>query len=113
MRKIEQEMIVAVEDNSNWSRSNTCVLSEDREYPGFILLYGNKIMEFEIDPLTGKYTIMFNFCGWQTNTTKSRINAILSHFGLGYVFQKNYNLYYVNSSGKELQISNSEWIVAE
>ena len=41
-----------------------------------------------------KNAVYFNFCGYRTNTTKSRINAYLSAFSSGYVCQKNYTLYY-------------------
>ena len=49
-------------------------------------------------------TVLFSFCGWQTNTTKSRINAFLSAFAVGYVKQKNYNLIFV-CNGTETAIN--------
>jgi hypothetical protein len=115
MRKIEQDMIAAILGNFDWDKSNTYIFSEDiiAMRTGTVQLHGNIIARYKTHPLTEKRTITFNFCGWQTVTTKSRINAILEYFNLGCVFQKNYRLYYVNSSGKELQISNNEWIVAE
>lgn len=40
-------------------------------------------------------TILFSFCNWNTSTTKSRINALLSSFYDAKVIQKNYNLFVV------------------
>jgi hypothetical protein len=41
--------------------------------------------------------------GWQTNTTKSRLNAILSEFGMSgeCVYQKNFN-WFVNYNGSPI-----------
>lgn len=44
--------------------------------------------------IVNKNAVYFNFNGYMTNTTKSRINAYLSAFSSGYVCQKNYALYY-------------------
>lgn len=45
-------------------------------------------------------TVMFSLCGWNSNTTKSRLNALLSyHFGAG-ITQKNYNLFFVINGKK-------------
>lgn len=45
-------------------------------------------------------TVMFSLCGWNSNTTKSRLNALLGyHFGAG-ITQKNYNLSFVINGKK-------------
>lgn len=44
--------------------------------------------------IVNKNAVYFNFNGYMTNTTKSRINAYLSAFSSGYVCQKNFTLYY-------------------
>jgi len=39
--------------------------------------------------------------GWKTNTTKSRLNAILSAHGSGeYVYQKNFNWFVSTKDGE-------------
>ena len=49
-------------------------------------------------------TVMFSLCGWNSTTTKSRLNALLGyHFGAG-ITQKNYNLYFV-VNGKKTEIN--------
>ena len=85
MRKIEKLMNAAVKANSNWSLSNTAVVTEDGV--STVRLHGNKIAEIGDD-----FVRVFDG-GWQSNTTKSRLNAILDEHGIAGegVFQKNYN----------------------
>lgn len=65
MRKIEKEMMLAVSYSDNFSRDNT------RVEHGHVYLHNNKIAIVEKD-----YVQVFS-CGWYTNTTKNRLNAIL------------------------------------
>lgn len=50
--------------------------------------------------------IKFSFCGFQTQTTKSRINAFLSAFSFSSssssakIYQKNGQLFFISSAGK-------------
>ena len=45
--------------------------------------------------------IKFSFQGWQTNTTKSRINALLSLFSCpSGIYQKNHRLIFSSSAGE-------------
>jgi len=88
MRKIESEMIAAVKGNINWSKDNTSVIFEDGISK--VYLHGSKIAEVGDDFLK-----LFD-AGYQTTTTKSRLNAILSEFGYTcgtkqeYIFQKQF-----------------------
>lgn len=43
----------------------------------------------------------FSFCGYSSNTTKSRLNAIFSAFGFGGFYQNNYVIYWVNGNNKK------------
>ena len=85
MRKIEKEMQNALRNKVNWSKSNTSV-SVDNEGNQFVTLHGNLIAQ-----ISNFGDIKLSSCGWQTVTTKSRLNAILDTFlhGLG-VYQKNF-----------------------
>ena len=47
----------------------------------------------EID---GSFTVKFSFCGYSTQTTKNRLSTLINHFSGGYIFQKNYKMYYRN-----------------
>ena len=88
MRKIESEMIAAVKGNINWSKDNTSVTIEDGISK--VYLHGNLIAEID------DVSLKLYDGGWQTTTTKSRLNALLSEFGYTcgtkreYVFQKQY-----------------------
>ena len=73
MRKIEALMNVAIKNNTNWSKANTAVTNEDGV--STVYLHGNKIAEVGDD-----FVRVFDG-GWQSNTTKSRLNAILSEHG--------------------------------
>ena len=85
MRKIETEMQNALRNRVNWSKANTSV-SVDNEGNQFVTLHGNCIAS-----ISNFGDIKLSSCGWQTVTTKSRLNAILDTFlsGIG-VYQKNF-----------------------
>ena len=88
MRKIETQMIAAVHGNKNWSSGNTQVVTNDGV--STVYLHGNKIAMIDDNSMT-----IFDG-GWQSATTKSRLNALCSEFciaGEG-VFQKDF-LWYV------------------
>lgn len=75
MRKIEQQMNNAISNNQNWQSGNTSVHFNEEENLSIVRLHGNKIAE------VGDAFIRLFDGGWQTNTTKSRLNAILSEHG--------------------------------
>ncbi len=88
MRKIESQMNAAIQANKNWKSGNTEVVTMDGV--SFVYLHGNKIAMVDDTSLT-----IFDG-GWQSNTTKSRLNALCAEFciaGEG-VFQSNF-LWYV------------------
>ncbi len=88
MRKIESQMNAAIQANKNWKSGNTEVVTMDGV--SFVYLHGNKIAMVDDTSLT-----IFDG-GWQSNTTKSRLNALCDEFciaGEG-VFQSNF-LWYV------------------
>lgn len=87
MRKIETQMIQAIQNNKNWSSGNTQVITEDNISK--VYLHGNHIATVTDDNMT-----IFDG-GWQSNTTKSRLNALCTEFcvtGEG-VFQKDFQWY--------------------
>ena len=93
MRKIEQQMNDAISNNQNWQSANTSVHFNEEENVSVVRLHGNKIAEVGKNFRNGKNFIRLFDGGWQTNTTKSRLNAILSEHGeLGdRVFQSNFD----------------------
>ena len=90
MRKIETEMNSAVLPRRNFSTANTSVSINDRIAE--VRLHGNLIAR------VGDNFVQILDGGWQSVTTKSRLNALLSDVTPdGSVFQKDYVWYY-NSS---------------
>ena len=88
MRKIESQMNNAIRCNRDFSNSNTMVTHEDGN--AFVYLHGNHIATVADN---GALTIYDG--GWQSNTTKSRLNALCDEFciaGEG-VFQKDFAWY--------------------
>jgi D-mannonate dehydratase len=87
MRKIEQQMNNAIANNSNWQSGNTSVHFNEEDQVSVVRLHGNKIAE------VGDTFIRLFDGGWQSNTTKSRLNAILQEHGeVGdKVFAKNFD----------------------
>ena len=91
MRKIEKQMCAAVQSNKNWQSGNTAVYFDPETGVSIVRLHGNKIAEIDDTSMT-----IFDG-GWQSHTTKSRLNALCDEFcitGEG-VFQKNFQ-WYVN-----------------
>ena len=90
MRKIEQQMNRAITNRTNWAGSNTTVTYNDSTNCSSVFLHGHQIAT--VDHSTN--AVKVSSCGWQTVTTKSRLNAILSEVKYGCsVFQKQWNWY--------------------
>ena len=80
-------MCSAVHNSENWSNANTSVSFNEEENVSVVRLHGNKIATVGDD-----YVEIFDG-GYQSVTTKSRLNALINEFCSAYtdgVFQKNY-----------------------
>jgi len=87
MRLIEQQMNSAVRYKQNFSKSNTMVRYDKAENMSSVYLHGHRIADY--DHSNGKAWI--SSCGWETVTTKSRLNAFLYEVAYGVtIFQKNW-----------------------
>ena len=108
MRKIERQMLQAiVDDRKYWSKDNTRVESTDGI--SSVYLHGHKIAEFE-HRLNGKLWI--NNCGYETNTTKSRLNVLIDFVfgGVGNgIFQSNW-IWYLVRDGQQSEFPSNEWV---
>ena len=90
MRKIERRMNFAISNKSNWSSSNTQVSYNENTNCSSVYLHGHQIAT--VDHNT--QAVKLSSCGWQTVTTKSRLNAILQEVKYGCsVFQKQFDWY--------------------
>ena len=87
MRKIEKQMNFAISNKGNWAGSNTSVSYNESTNCSSIFLHGHQIATFDHN----LRAVKLSSCGYETNTTKSRLNAILDEVKSGCkVFQKNF-----------------------
>jgi hypothetical protein len=95
MRKIETLMNEAINKSVDWKLDNTEVSYYSGHDISRVYLHNNLIAE--IGPT---YLQMFDG-GWQTQTTKSRLNAILQKHGNGErIFSKNFEWFLVTDNGE-------------
>ena len=95
MRKIETNMCEAIRFCRNWSSGNTMVTTIHGD--SLVHLHGNHIATINRNGVT-----LFDG-GWQSNTTKSRLNAILAEFVKPSVrvFQKDFVWYVHDEDGQD------------
>ena len=90
MRKIEQQMNDAVANNKDWQSANTSVHYCEENGESIVRLHGNKIA------VIGDDFLQIFDGGYQSATTKSRLNALIDRFCNAVtdgVFQKDYQWY--------------------
>ena len=106
MRIIEKKIIGYLRNSDFLSDSANCGKSKDLSIRDSVrlertqkrvYLHGNCI--FTLDK---ENNVRFSFQGWRTNTTKSRLDALLSVFSScsAVIYQKNYHLVFSSSAGK-------------
>ena len=94
MRKLEKQMNQAIRGQRNWAGSNTTVFTTDNGLESTVYLHGNHIATYFHD--TRELQIFDG--GWQSVTTKSRLNALLDEFDYGsFVFQKNWQWFFARN----------------
>ena len=92
MRVIEQQMNQAITQERDWKKDNTKVINI--EGVSFVYLYNNLIA------MIGDTWLELFDGGYQSNTTKSRLNAILQTHGNGeHIYQKNFNWFVSTING--------------
>ena len=87
MRKIEKQMNFAISNKGDFRKDNTEVVYNSNTNCSSVYLHGHQIAT--LDHSTN--ALKLSSCGYETNTTKSRLNAILEEVKYGCkVFQKNF-----------------------
>ena len=92
MRKIERQMIHAINcPGKRWNNTNTKVRwSDDQKYVE-VLLHDHIIASINF----AKNRAVISACGYETATTKSRLNAILSDLAPGArIYAKNFEWFF-------------------
>ena len=103
MRKIEIEMNRAIQTNIDWQKDNTSVHFDPETGVSIVRLHGSKIAEVTDNDMT-----IFDG-GYQSKTTKSRLNALITEFCNAVtdgVFQKNYQ-WFVRDNNEVKQFNGS------
>ena len=77
MRQIERDMLSAIRLGKCWRKANTEVYTNDNNC-SLVYLHGNHIATVTYNKVS-----IFDG-GWQTNTTKSRLNSIINSLCDGY-----------------------------
>ena len=91
MRKIEQQMNRAIANKADWSSSNTTVSYNESTDCSSIYLHGHQIASYDHN----NQAVKLSSCGWQTVTTKSRLNAILEEVMCGAkVYQRKFEWFF-------------------
>ena len=107
MRKVEQQMNEAILNRKDFFKGNTSVenyITETGAREAIVKLHGNHIA-------TVGETLQICDAGWQTVTTKSRLNALCNEFAYGcYVFQKNYEWFLGDVDGNKRSFPTEEFV---
>ena len=107
MRKVEQQMNEAILNRKDFFKGNTSVenyITETGVREAVVKLHGNHIA-------TIGDTLQICDAGWQTVTTKSRLNALCNEFAYGcYVFQKNFDWFLGDADGNVLPFPTEEFV---
>ncbi len=86
MRKITEQSVKAFFNAERYNKNNTRIKVLDNVT--VFLLHENPIAFRYNDP---NRTLSISNCGWFSNTTKERLNGILSHIGHAGIYQKNFS----------------------
>ena len=107
MRKVEQQMNEAILNRKDFFKGNTSVenyITETGAREAIVKLHGNHIA-------TVGDTLQICDAGWQTVTTKSRLNALCNEFAEGcYVFQKNFDWFLGDVDGNVRPFPTEEFV---
>ena len=107
MRKIEQQMNEAILNRKDFFKGNTSVenyITETGAREAVVKLHGNHIA-------TIGDTLQICDAGWQTVTTKSRLNALCNEFAeVWYVFQRNFDWFLGDVDGNVRPFPTEEFV---
>jgi len=107
-RKIERQMIQAIIDKrEHWANSNTRVEYDTKENLSKVFLHGHRIGEYDHSSMG----LALNNCGYETNTTKSRLNALINFVcdpTQNGIFQKNWN-WFIKKNNKVEDFPSGAW----
>ena len=104
MRKIERQMLQAVNTpGKDMTNANTKVRWSDDQSFVEVLLHNNLIASINWN--TNRMAI--SDAGWQTTTTKSRLNALLGDLANACVYQKKF-IWYLCQEGETIELDSGD-----
>lgn len=89
MRKITKLAVKAFYSGEDFSRDNTRVRNVGDGSLTELLLHGNRIATLD----RNLCSLSVNSCGWNTTTTKERLNGVLGERNLGRIHQSDFQWY--------------------
>lgn len=107
MRKIEQALVAAIRDGRPFNSGNTATRYID-DGTCEVLLHGNTIARIDALGLA-----QWTLAGWNTPTTRSRVNALARAFGWRGVFTERGQPRVTDRRGHVAHISADEWVDAQ
>jgi len=104
MRKITRDAVEAFVNGDNFKRDNTEVRTVNNE----LLMYlHNNLIAYRC---LGFDSVFINDAGWQTKTTKERLNGILdAYHSDSLIYQKNYQ-WYLSRHGEVEEFPSNKWV---
>jgi hypothetical protein len=81
MRQITKSAVSAFRSNVKFSDANTSVIVDSQNQETVLTLHGSAIAKSNCNG------IFISNAGWATNTTKERLNGVLSEYGKGRISQ--------------------------
>jgi hypothetical protein len=103
MRLIEQQMCNAVINKNDWRKDNTEVLYSPSRDVCCVYLHKNLIATVDNN------SVEIYDGGWQSNTTKSRLNAIINGLCDGYkcgVYQRKFEWFIMDNDETDIEFEN-------
>ena len=107
MRKIEREMMDALDHNVEyWQKDNTRVECPEDGWESHVYLHNNKIISICME----HHLMEISDCGWQTPTTKSRLNVVLAAYtpNRSQIYQRNHKWYLDYGTGDVIEMESGE-----
>lgn len=103
-RKINLYLVNALANNKEFKQSNTQVI---KDFNGIlsVWLHGNNIATINPE----KKVLNVTSCGWKTQTTKSRLNAILNYYIGATIKQQTFDWFVLNNNKKIAFTDNMEF----
>ena len=110
MRKITSQSVDAFVNGYRFNRGNTtvsgCGATEIRKC--YLMLHNNLIAKKEVQT----NTLTISDCGWQTDTTKERLNGVLSRLTFGWGLFQNRGEWFLTNDEETVQWTGSATFIA-